>query len=161
MFWERSKVNWSPSKPRLLGYRPKATIATDFYAQHGIYLLHDNQGVVYVGRATDRGLGLRLKEHTTDRLNGRWDRFSWFGVLPVTEAGTLNTGADFSGISVDTVTVTMEAVLIEALEPRQNRKRGDANFEPIEFLQKEDPQFEINRKKAIVEQVINKGLTDV
>lgn len=40
----------------------------------------------------------------------------------------------------------MEALLIEALEPPQNRKRGD-EFRAIEYLQFEDP--EINRSKII------------
>ena len=160
MFWERSKVNFAPSQPKLLGLAQNATIPTDFCAQRGIYLLHDNQGVVYVGRTTDRSLGVRLREHTTDRLNGRWDRFSWFGIFPVTGAGTLNSTADFSGLSKDTVIVTLEAVLIEALEPRQNRKGGDWKIDAIEFLQREDPEFELKRKKAIVEELMKKGLSE-
>jgi hypothetical protein len=47
----------------------------------------------------------------------------------------------------------MEAVLIEALEPRQNRKRGDTNFELIEYLQREDPKMELKRKLAIFEEL--------
>ena len=43
--------------------------------------------------------------------------------------------------------------MIEGLEPRQNRKRGDANFEDIEFLQSEDPILERKRKLAIVDEL--------
>jgi hypothetical protein len=50
----------------------------------------------------------------------------------------LEAGADF-GLNVDVVVATMEAVLIEGLEPRQNRKRGD-DFQAVEFLQFEDPE---------------------
>jgi hypothetical protein len=85
-------------------------------------------------------------------LNGRWSRFSWFGVYPVTEGGLLKTDSDFSNVSIDFVIAAMEAVLIEALEPRQNRKRGDANFEAIEFIQSEDPKIDLNRKLAIIEE---------
>ena len=46
----------------------------------------------------------------------------------------------------------MEAVLIEGLEPRQNRKRGD-DFQAIEFLQVEDPKLEMNRKFALVQEL--------
>jgi hypothetical protein len=39
---------------------------------------------------------------------------------------------------------TMEALLIEGLEPPQNRKRGD-DFRAVEFLQVEDPAIEKSR----------------
>jgi len=73
-------------------------------------------------------------------------------VYPVEENGTLKTSADFSNVDIDIVIATMEAVLIEGLEPRQNRKRGD-DFQAIEFLQVEDPKFEMNRKLAIVQEL--------
>ena len=152
MFWERSKVDWK-NQPSLLGYQEDGTTAVDFCGQRGVYLLHDAQGIVYVGRATERNLGKRLFEHLADRLGGRWDRFSWFGVYPVNEDGTLRPDADFSHLSIDIVIATMEAVLIEALEPRQNRKRGDTNFELIEYLQREDPKMELKRKLAIFEEL--------
>jgi hypothetical protein len=46
----------------------------------------------------------------------------------------------------------MEAVLIEGLEPRQNRKRGD-DFTAIEFIQVEDRRLEVNRKLAVVQEL--------
>jgi hypothetical protein len=152
LFWDRSKVDWKASQPKLLGQLQGGTVV-NFSAQRGVYLLHDAQGVVYVGRVTGQDLGMRLKQHTTDRLGGRWARFSWFGVYPVGDSGQLKTDADFSMNSVDPTIAAMEAVLIEALEPRQNRKRGDANFEAIEFLQSEDPGMELNRKFAILEEL--------
>ena len=155
MFWERSRVNWERSVPKLSGSLQKGT-AVDFCTQQGIYLLHDSQGVVYVGRTDKQGLGVRLKQHTIDRLNGRWDRFSWFGVYPITEGGTLNALADFSNISVPTVIAAMEAVLIEALEPRQNRRGGDWKIEAIEVIQMEDPELEAKRKKAILGEMMKK-----
>jgi hypothetical protein len=47
-------------------------------------------------------------------------------------------------------------VLIEALEPRLNRKRGDTSFDPIEFLQSEDPKMELKRKLEIIEELTAK-----
>jgi hypothetical protein len=114
MFWERSKVDWKASQPKLLGQLQGGTIV-NFNAQRGVYLLHDTQGVVYVGRVTGQDLGLRLKQHTTDRLGGRWTRFSWFGVYPVDDSGQLKTEANFSMNSIDSTIAAMEAVLIEAL----------------------------------------------
>jgi len=48
---------------------------------------------------------------------------------------------------VDLLIVTMEALLIEGLEPPQNRKRGD-DFTAVEFLQVEDPEIS---KRHVVE----------
>ena len=42
---------------------------------------------------------------------------------------------------------TVEAVLIEGLEPGQNRKRGD-DFQAIEFNQVEDPEVEKQRRQS-------------
>lgn len=113
MFWERSKVRWE-ARPRIFGQQQAGATPVDFCDQKAVYLLHDSQGVVYVGRVTDQNLGRRLFQHTVDRLNGRWTRFSWFGVWPVTQNGTLETGADLR-LNVDVVIATMEAVLIEGL----------------------------------------------
>ena len=99
----------------------------------------------------NQNLGRRLRQHTSDRLTGRWTRFSWFGIYPVEENGDLRKSADFSNVETGIVIATMEAVLIEGLEPRQNRKRGD--FQAIEFLQVEDPKLELNRKLAIFQEL--------
>jgi hypothetical protein len=112
----------------------------DFCRQSGVYLLHDAREVVYVGRTTEQPLGVRLRQHTTDRLNGRWDRFSWFGIYSVATSGTLETDKVVS-YNADMLIVTMEALLIEGLEPPQNRKRGD-DFRAVEFLQVLDPEIQ-------------------
>jgi hypothetical protein len=148
MFWDRTKVAWA-AQPRILGQQQAGSNPVDFGDQRGVYLLHDAQGVVYVGRATDQGLGRRLAQHINDRLGGRWTRFSWFGVHPVNDDGTLSIRSELSHLLVDVVIVTMEAVLIEGLEPRQNRKRGD-DFKAVEYLQVEDPTLEMGRMKAMM-----------
>ena len=88
MFWRLKLVHWTPS-PSLLGMQQIDAKPVDFTKQTGIYLLYDGREVIYVGRATDRLLGRRLYEHTIDRLSSRWDRFSWFGVQPVSAKGQL------------------------------------------------------------------------
>ena len=148
MFWERSKVFWK-TEPRLLGKQQQDSVPVDFGRQIGVYFLHDAQGVVYVGRALDQSLGRRLQQHTVDRLSGRWNRFSWFGIYPVESEGTLRTNVDLFDIGVDVVISTLEAVLIEGLEPRQNRRRGD-DFQAIEFMQSEDPEIDLSRKHALL-----------
>jgi hypothetical protein len=115
------------------------------------YLLHDRREVVYVGRTTDRALGARLREHTTDRLGGRWDRFSWFGILPVKSDGTLASSPS-EAFNIENLIATMEALLIEGLEPPQNRKRGDG-FSAVEFIQTVDPEIEKRRERELAEKM--------
>lgn len=143
MFWRRPLVQWV-SQPRLMGMQQIGASPVDFCGQLGIYLLYDGREVIYVGRATERSLGRRLYEHTMDRLSTRWDRFSWFGVLPVSDTGKLDPAPSEYGS--DRLLPAIEAILIEALEPRQNRKRGD-DLAAVEYLQHEDPALRKTRIK--------------
>jgi len=139
MYWSRDKVLWT-ANPQLLGQQQPDSTPVDFAGEKGVYLLYDGREVVYVGRTTDQPLGVRLRQHTLDRLNGRWGRFSWFGVYPVDESGALAADA-IQTYDLAMLIVTMEALLIEGLEPPQNRKRGD-DFRAVEFLQVEDPAIQ-------------------
>lgn len=152
MFWRRDFVDWN-SSPKLLGMQQIGAEPVDFYRQVGIYLLYDGREIIYVGRSTDRPLGKRLYEHTADRLSTRWDRFSWFGLLPVSEKGKL--GKLPEGYLATKIVPALEAILIEALEPRQNRKRGD-DLSAVEYLQKEDPEIDRKKKKALLESALSK-----
>ena len=124
--------------PKLFGKQQALSKPVDFGKQKGIYILYDHHTVVYVGRSIDRPLGKRLYEHTIDRLGSRWNRFSWFGLLEVTSEGNLQETT--LNISFATLIGTLEALLIEALEPPQNRKRGD-DFSVIEYIQDIDPEL--------------------
>lgn len=145
MFWRRSEVHWSSQNPPLLGAQQSGSEPVDFATQAGVYLLYDGNRVVYVGRVTETRLGKRLRDHTRDRLTGRWDRFSWFGVRRTSEGGSLGP-VPTSGIAVATLIATMEALLIEGLEPPQNRRQGDG-FNALEFIQVTDPEVERNADK--------------
>lgn len=151
MYWRRSLVHWSAS-PRLYGIQQQGATRVDFAEQKGVYLLYDGREVIYVGRATERRLGARLLAHTKDRLNSRWDRFSWFGLLDVDSDGRLSSPQHRAPTEEDIVT-TLEALLIEGLEPRQNRKRGDA-FGAVEYLQFEDPHAEKARMLEAVNRFV-------
>lgn len=152
MFWRREAVEWLAT-PRLLGMQQIGATPVDFNKQLGIYLLYDGREVIYVGRTTERPLGKRLFEHTSDRMSTRWDRFSWFGLLPVSEQGVL--GALPSTFVGALLIPALEAILIEALEPRQNRKRGD-DLAAVEYIQRIDPEIEKKWVKASVEAALNK-----
>lgn len=142
MFWRREAIEWVATS-KILGMQQIGAKPVDFFRQLGIYLLYDGREVIYVGRATDRPMGRRLYEHTIDRLSTRWDRFSWFGLFPVSEGGELGIlPPSYVGTKI---IPAMEAILIESLEPRQNRKRGD-DLSAVEYIQMEDPEV---RKKLV------------
>lgn len=137
MYWQRDLVVWRKD-PKMYGKQQALSKPVDFGKQKGIYILYDHHTVVYIGRSIDRPLGKRLFEHTVDRLGSRWNRFSWFGLLDVTQEGNLREIA--FNTSLASLVATLEALLIEALEPPQNRKRGD-DFSAIEYIQDIDPEL--------------------
>ncbi|MDQ6976578.1 MAG: hypothetical protein Q9M75_00535, partial [Ghiorsea sp.] len=49
----------------------------------------------------------------------------------------------------------LEAVLIEALEPRQNRKRG-GDLPSVKYIQIVDPEIEKNKIKVTFDAAMNK-----
>jgi len=153
IYWNRSLVHWKTA-PDLLGIQQIGASEVNFKEQIGIYLLHDGRETIYVGQAIDQPLGQRLKAHTTDRLSGRWDRFSWFGFYPVNNEGKLHVEIKLKDLTVKNLGDILEAILIESIEPRQNRKQGNLFF-GLEYLQQEAPEI----KKRLKEQLI-KELTD-
>lgn len=137
MYWQRDLVVWK-NDPRVFGKQQALSKPVDFGVQRGIYILYDHHTVVYVGRSVDRPMGKRLYEHTIDRLGSRWNRFSWFGLLNVTDDGKLVEVP--IKVTLPSLIATLEALLIEALEPLQNRKRGD-DFSVMEYIQDIDPEI--------------------
>ena len=153
MFWRRDKVMWTTT-PKLLGQQQQGSDSVDFCAQRGVYLLYDGSRVIYAGRTTEQALGVRLRQHTVDRLNGRWDRFSWFGVMRVNEDGGLCSDPP-SKFALDALIATMEALLIEGLEPPLNRRRGD-DFSAVEFSQVADPEIDKALKRRLFKEIEEK-----
>ena len=151
MYWQRDLVVWK-NDPRMFGKQQAIAKPVDFGKQKGLYILYDHHTVVYVGRAIDRPLGKRLFEHTIDRLGSRWNRFSWFGFHDVTDEGNLREMPLKTSLAA--LVATLEALLIESLEPPQNRKRGD-DFSAIEYIQDIDPELkerEIQNTLRAIEQ---------
>ncbi len=156
MYWQRDLIVWR-NEPRMYGKQQAASKPVDFGKQKGIYILYDHHTVVYVGRSIDRPLSKRLYEHTVDRLGSRWNRFSWFGLLDVTQEGNLRETSIDASLAV--LVATLEALLIEALEPPQNRKRGD-DFSAVEYIQDVDPELkerEIQNTLRTIEQKMRGG----
>ena len=156
MYWQRDLVVWK-NDPKMYGQQQALAKSVDFGRQKGIYILYDHHTVIYVGRSIDRPLGKRLFEHTVDRLGSRWNRFSWFGLLDVTNEGNLREAPLKASLAA--LVATLEALLIEALEPPQNRKRGD-DFSAIEYIQDVDPELkerEIKNTLRAIEQKLRGG----
>ena len=148
MYWRRDHVVWR-SRTKLFGRQSFAATKVDFADQVGVYLLHDRERVIYVGRASDT-LAARLTAHTVDRLSGRWDRFSWFGLRNVGPGGELINRTVRWDEKV--VIETLEALLIESLEPPLNRRRGD-NLSGVEYIQSVDPDLERAEQRRVIEQL--------
>ena len=156
MYWQRDLVVWRKDL-KMFGKQQALSKPVNFAKQKGIYILYDHHTVVYVGRAIDRPLGTRIYEHTVDRLGSRWNRFSWFGLLDVTQEGNLRELPFNSSLAA--LVATLEALLIESLEPPQNRKRGD-DFSAIEYIQDIDPELkerEIQNTLRSIEQKMRGG----
>ena len=156
MYWQRNLVVWR-SDAKMFGKQQAMAKSVNFSKQKGIYILYDQHTVVYVGRSIDRPLGKRLYEHTIDRLGSRWNRFSWFGLLDVTPEGCLEEVRFATSLAA--LIGTLEAILIESLEPPQNRKRGD-DFSAVEYIQDIDPELrerEIQNTLRSIEQKMRGG----
>lgn len=156
MYWDRKQVNWKKTLPKLLGFERRQEESIDFSGQSGVYILYDVSRPIYVGQTVrTEGLGKRLREHTTGRLKARWDRFSWFGILPVDEKGKLKVeGREDKTLPDNTLVEALEALLVEALEPSQNKKGGD-NL-GIEYVQAEDPSLNTEKKKRDLDEIVEK-----
>ena len=154
IYWNRNLVYWK-NNPDLLGKQQYGATSVNFKEQIGIYLLHDRREIIYIGQAVDQPLGQRLKTHINDRLSGRWDRFSWFGFYPVNNSGKLHTDFKFDDLTVQDLGNVLEAILIESIEPRQNRKGGNL-FSGIEYLQQEAPEINKKRKEELIRELTEK-----
>ncbi len=138
MFWMRNGINWEHS-PKLMGVQSTGAEPVDLSEMRGIYLLYDGREVIYVGQAADQPILKRLIHHTKNRLATRWNRFSWFGIDNI-EEGCISKIDNFIGTTVESLVNALEGILIEGLEPRQNRRQGD-NW-GFEYYQTIDDEIE-------------------
>lgn len=145
VYWNRSQIFWK-TNPDILGVQQIGAVPVNFSHQTGVYLLHDGRETIYVGQAVEQSIGKRLYQHTMDRLSGRWDRFSWYGFYGVSSEGEVaHSKSPLESLTLSELADTLEGILIECIEPRQNRKRGNT-FSGIEYIQVKNPEI-IRREK--------------
>lgn len=154
IYWNRNFVHWK-TNPDLLGIQQIGATEVNFKDQRGIYLLYDGREIIYVGQAIEQTLGQRLKQHTSDRLSGRWDRFSWFGFYSVNDKGHLLDRKKFENLDIQALADTLEAILIESVEPRQNRKQGNT-LSGMEYLQKESSEIKKRKTEELLRELTDK-----
>lgn len=155
IYWDRDKILWKTT-PDIIGVQQIGATHVNFSSQVGIYLLHDGRETIYVGQAIEQPIGKRLYQHTMDRFRGRWDRFSWYGFYSVSDDAKIDTSkTSLNEITLSELANTLKAVLIESMEPRQNRKKGNT-LSGIEYLQFEDPGIRKKRTKQILKELSEK-----
>ena len=142
LFWDKDYVSWKSGK--ILGRQIADAESVNFADQQGVYLLHRDNSVVYIGKTTDNLYG-RLRYHNRQK-NLRWNKFSWFGLREVSDNAEL--GELPLNFTVSDLITILESVLIEALEPPINGRRGDRMGEIYE--QVVDPQVAKDRAISLL-----------
>ena len=138
LFWKIENVFWGkPRNPGNLlgiGAKNKSADFVDFREQTGIYILYADYKIVYIGQA-GKGkskLFARLKDHMRDELAGRWNQFSWFGLLSVLTTSKLSSSKQTHQHSTNIVLNHFEAILIvQYLQHRDENNLGKSDSEVI------------------------------
>lgn len=123
-YWRCDKVDWSKTEPSLVGRQTSKSQPVDFKTMRGVYMLHDNHQLVYVGVAVKESIAKRLRQHTKDKLCDCWNRFSWFGIDGVNQNGSIRKINTFS-VKSDDVAKALEAIVIESAKLPHNKRGGD------------------------------------
>ena len=144
LYWEKDKVRWNSGE--ILGRQTHNSSIVNFAAQQGVYILHKERSVSYVGRTIDNLYG-RLRTHSRDHKSVRWDRFSWFGFCNVDDH-TAELKPMPSEVTPAHLISILESVLIEALEPPVNGRRGD--YLGVQYEQVPDPEIATQLSRAFL-----------
>lgn len=151
LHWERENVYWGAGRSRgsLLGV-PSRNVThepIDFRSQIGLYALYNDFELVYFGQAGSgkQTLFKRLKTHGRRGFAGRWNRFSWFGMLWVKKNGRLSSPTDkFHPRRKDALDF-IEAVVIESADPSLNSQSGHFGANTVFYKQVRDDRLGPNR----------------
>ncbi|MCZ2222513.1 MAG: hypothetical protein LC122_02670 [Chitinophagales bacterium] len=67
----------------------------------------------------------------------------------------MNLNVKFKEFTIQNLGDILEAILIESIEPRQNRKQGNS-FVGLEYLQQEAPEIKKKLKQQIIQELTDK-----
>lgn len=159
LFWQKDDVFWGTQKNpgKLLGLpqNSKKDDPVDFRDQIGIYILYADFDPVYVGQAgknkTDQRLLTRLRNHLSDDLTGRWNKFSWFGLLSVNKTDN-KLQKELDAIQRTDLAEgldQLEGILIYAMEPTLNSQNGRLGNSTKRYLQIRDPRLGLTQDEMI------------
>lgn len=154
IYWERA-ADWNTEALHGIhlpdSAKTKRPGVVNFAKQHAVYLLHHDREIIYVGKTVC--LASRLHEHTVSpTLHNRWDRFSWFGFRKVIhdESGGGLGEADLpTDFAVCDLMAVVEGILIEAVEPRNNRQ-GVKGFNDLAYGQVSVAEAAKKMKKGVL-----------
>ena len=147
--WHASRVQWSGRNEDVglwgVPAKQRRSEPTNFADQIAIYVLYDGEIPIYVGQsgAGNNKLMGRLKHHRADRLADRWDRFSWFGLCGVRSNGAISPQATVKQMRTPEILNQIEAVIVEAVEPRLNRQGGQFGASVVRYVQYIDARNEL------------------
>jgi len=157
LFWKADHVFWgTPRNPGSLLGRPsrkRRSEPVDFREQIGIYVLYADYKLVYVGQTGSgvQKLLFRLRQHRSDDLSGRWNQFSWYGVLRVLGRGELSIPKSAFHPSLSTALNHIEGVLIHAAEPPFNGQGGRFGENVTRYLQVRDSRLGLTDRELLVQ----------
>jgi hypothetical protein len=129
LFWNPEIVDWGSrgagNRGELFGTVRigNAQFKIDFWDVYGVYVLLENFRAVYVGKASRKLLGPRLRDHLTDRFAGRWDMFSWFALSSVRKVQRNVRKPGKRQVTPPILNDTLEALSILVTDAPLNRKR--------------------------------------
>lgn len=160
LFWRADEIEWNPgsgngSSFQLLGRRGAGSTlrVADFRTQTGIYILYGDYGPYYVG-LTRTSMGKRLKDHLTDKHDGKWQRFSWFGFANVLQQRDASGLQQLKQLKLTTGTpneaiADIEALLILAMGPRNTNKMSFKKAEEWKQVPWEQRQKVLAKARSI------------
>ena len=163
LYWRTDDVFWGrPKNPGSLLGRPANRLKSDpvdFRDQVGLYVLYADYRIVYVGQTGSGGqkLFVRMRQHRNDHLAGRWNQFSWFGVLRVLGDKKLSVEKNALHPSLGSALNHIEGVLIQAAEPPQNRQSGRFGETVQQYLQARDPRLGPTERELLERLCQNSG----
>lgn len=128
--WKKSDVDWSDNT--LYGKSKSTKKHFDFAEQIGIYVLYDENKIVYIGQSVDSSIFTRLKDHKKKKAG--WDKFSWFGFYDVDIQTQKVSKTTNCFPTTKDIADALEAILIELLKPELNEKKGNNLGEQYIFV---------------------------